>query len=141
LPFKTEVELNDEIIKAGYRTETIVPEMNNIRNAMPILFLNNSVEKLTFNISLKKGCSSFTAITAADKPIAKNNIDSAKNCLITWDFRAPITFRTPTSLALSIDLAVVILIKLNQAITRIKAAIIRRPRTAVLLPFTQASYS
>ena len=56
-------------------------------------------------------------------PIRDKNNDSARNCFISAYLPAPITFRTPTSLALLDARAVERFMKLIQAITWISTAI------------------
>ena len=63
-------------------------------------------------------------MTAIKKDIKLSNIDSVRNCRISCDRFDPSVFRTPTSLALLVDLAVAKFIKFIQAINSMNSATI-----------------
>src|SRR5258708_19388191 len=71
---------------------------------------------------LKYGSSSQASTIARIKEQRLKSRDSVRNCLTRLPRPEPITFRSPTSLARLADLAVQRLIKLMQAISRMKQA-------------------
>ena len=67
------------------------------------------------------------------------SIDSVMNCHIRLDRCAPITFLIPISLARVVDWAVVRLMKLRQAMVRIRKATTTNAYTCLAFPFTSIS--
>ena len=89
----------------------------------------------------KEGRMSIVAITASTMAINDISTVSPVNCKNNCFRSAPITFRTPISFALLNDLAVARLMKLKQAISNTKMAMIVNTFTYVAFPLFALSYS
>src|SRR5258708_8939184 len=74
------------------------------------------------------------------KAIRQRNTDSPRNCAINCFLEDPITFLMPTSLALSMERAVVRLMKLMPAIIRMNAAMTEKIATLFILPLSGLPY-
>src|SRR5687768_12324166 len=80
------------------------------------------------------GINNFTAPIDRKQATVAYNIDSSMNWLTSWPRTAPNTFLNPTSFDLSVALAVARLIKLMQAMIKIKMAIDIKTYTIFLFP-------
>jgi hypothetical protein len=72
---------------------------------------------------LKAGRNNSTIARAKTKAMAEMRIDSPRNCLMSCERLAPMTFRNPTSLERFMERAVARFMKLIHAMNNINAAI------------------
>src|ERR1700681_2705305 len=89
---------------------------------------------------LKEGNRIYTNKNAKNMAQKLNKMDSIKNCDISLPFKEPSAFRIPTSRERLVELAVVRLVKLTQASSKIKTASAPKIYTYWISPFVSSSY-
>ena len=85
-------------------------------------------------ILLNKGIMAKASNMASMQEMKAVKVDSLRNCVIKFLRSVPNTLRTPTSLALFAERAVVRFMKLMQAISKIKMATAEKIYTYCILP-------